>query len=133
MPQAQPPLDDRGLPAGYALDTEREITPREVAAKLEAGRHSGEDVLLVDCRQPAEWDITHIDGAVPVPLQQLPELFDEHLAGHEQREVIVYCRSGRRSLEFVSSLRRAGFPNARSMAGGVLLWNRDVRPGGPQY
>ena len=124
-----PPLDSRGLPEGYAFDPAREVTPREVKAKIE----SGEKMLLIDCRRPDEWEITHIEGAKLIPLQELPEYFDDEFGGHEDEQVIVYCRSGRRSLDFVASLARSGFTNARSMAGGMLLWNRDVSPGGPQY
>lgn len=128
-----PPLDDRGLPQGYRFDDQREVTPRELKARLDAGQQPGKDFLLIDCRRPDEWEITRIDGAKLIPLQELPEHFDDELAGHEEKDVIVYCRSGRRSLEFVDSLRREGFGKARSMAGGVLLWNHDINPGGPQY
>ena len=129
MSQAHPPLDDRGLPAGQPFDPAREVTPRQVKAKLDRG----EPVLLIDCRRPDEWEITHIEGARLIPLQELPEHFDDELAGHEDEQVVVYCRSGRRSLEFAAMLARQGFTNVKSMAGGILLWNRDVNPGGPQY
>jgi adenylyltransferase/sulfurtransferase len=129
----QPALDEKGLPVGYGFDPDKEVTPRQLKARLDAGEKPGEDFLLIDCRRPDEWEITHIDGATLVPLQELPELFDDHLAGHEDKDVVVYCRSGRRSMDFVTSLRRSGFEKARSMAGGVLLWNRDIQPGGPQY
>jgi adenylyltransferase/sulfurtransferase len=129
----QPALDEKGLPAGYRFDPDKEVTPRQLKARLDAGEKPGDDFLLIDCRRPDEWEITHISGATLVPLQELPELFDDHLAGHEDKDVIVYCRSGRRSLDFVTSLRRSGFARARSVAGGVLLWNRDIEPGGPQF
>lgn len=133
MNQPASALDENGLPAGYRLDPEREITPRQLKARMDAGTQPGKDLLLIDCRREDEWEITRIEGATLIPLQELPELFDDHLAGHEDDEVVVYCRSGRRSLDFVASLRRSGFTNAKSMAGGVLLWNRDINPGGPQY
>ena len=134
QPMSQPlPLDEKGLPPGYPFDPQREVTPRQLKQRLDAGEKPGADFLLVDCRREDEWQITHIEGATLLPLQELPELFDDHLAGNEDKEVIVYCRSGRRSLDFVASLRRSGFDNARSMAGGVLLWNRDIQPGRPQY
>jgi adenylyltransferase/sulfurtransferase len=47
--------------------------------------------------------------------------------------VIVHCRSGSRSLQFAQLLRQQGFKNVKSMAGGILLWNKDINPGGPQY
>ncbi len=133
MSQPDPTLDKSGLPPGYAFDPDREIAPRQLKAMLDAGSRPGRDFLLIDCRREEEWEITRIDGATLIPLQELPEYFDDHLAGHEEKDIVVYCRSGRRSLDFVASLRRSGFSKARSMAGGVLLWNRDVNPGGPQY
>ena len=122
-------LDEEGLPHGYALDARRELTPRAVKAKLDAR----EPFVFIDCRLPTERDITHIDGSELIPLQTLDRDFDDKLDGKEDQEVIVYCRSGQRSLQFVDYLRRQGFENARSMAGGILLWNKDVDPGGPQY
>ena len=125
----QPPLDDRGLPAGYAFDDDLEITPRQLKADLDAGQA----VRLIDARLPREWEITHIDGAELLPLQQLPALFDEKLAGREDQRIVVHCHHGGRSMQFVQMLRQAGFTNARSLAGGIAVWNRDVEPGGPQY
>ena len=55
------------------------------------------------------------------------------MKGHESEEVIVHCRSGARSMQFAKILKAQCFKNVKSMAGGVLLWNRDVNPGGPQY
>ena len=46
---------------------------------------------------------------------------------------IVHCKSGGRSLQFTDILRKQGFANVKSMAGGVLLWNKDINPGGPLY
>lgn len=121
-------LDENGLPPGYAYRPAWEITPRQVKAKLERG----ETFVFVDCRLPSEVQITTIDGSTLIPLQQLEQRFDE-LKGHEDDEVIVYCRSGGRSLQFVQFLRSHGFADAKSMAGGILLWNKDINPDGPQY
>lgn len=124
-----PSLDARGLPVGQPFDPEREITPREVKQKLDAG----EAVDLIDCRLPREHDLTHIEPSRLIPLQVFAQAFDEHLAGREDRQVVVYCRSGVRSLDFVEALRARGFTNARSMAGGINLWNSDIEPGGLVY
>ena len=123
------PLDDRGLPADYALDPERETTPRDVKARLDAG----ENLLLIDCRQPHEHDLVRLDHSVLIPLPEREDHFANELAGQEDREVVVYCRSGMRSLTFVDFLRERGFTNARSMAGGINLWNTDIEPGGLTY
>lgn len=121
-------LDERGLPIGYPFRKDWEITPREVKAMLDDGKK----FLLIDCRTPGEQQITTIDGARLVPLQQLEQRCVE-LKGHEDDEIVVYCRSGGRSLQFAHFLRSHGFGKVRSMAGGILLWNKDVKPNGPQY
>lgn len=127
-PAPDPSLDARGLPPGYAFKPDWEVTPREVKAKLD----KGEKFVFVDCRLPNERAITAIEGTTLIPLQQLGQRIGE-LRGHEDEEVIIHCRSGARSLQFAQLLKQNGFKNARSMAGGILLWNKDVNPGGPQY
>jgi adenylyltransferase/sulfurtransferase len=121
-------LDARGLPPGYDFKADWEVTPREVKASLD----KKESFVFIDCRLPNEHAITHIEGAKLIPLQQLGTRIAE-LKGHEADKVIVHCRSGARSLTFAQQLRQAGFKDVKSMAGGILLWNKDVNPGGPQY
>ncbi len=121
-------VDDRGLPPGYSFKPDWEVTPREVKALID----SGEKFYFVDCRLPNEYAITHIAGATLIPLQQITQ-HGEELKKHKDEKVVVHCRSGARSLQFVQILRQNGFPDAMSMAGGILLWNKDVVPGGPQY
>ena len=136
----QPMLDDRGLPPEYNFDPEWEITPRQVKRKLDAraaamataGTAETAGFELIDCRMPNEVAITTIEGSELIPLQHLSARIGE-LRGKEHDEVIVYCRSGGRSLQFAQTLKQQGFKNVKSMAGGVLLWNTDVRPDGPQY
>lgn len=123
-----PNLDERGLPLDYEFDEEWEITPRELKRKLDAG----ENFVFIDCRQPHEETITKIDGSRLIPLQTLGARIGE-LRGKENDEIIVYCRSGGRSLQFAQVLKKNGFKNVKSVAGGVLLWNTDINPGGPQY
>jgi adenylyltransferase/sulfurtransferase len=121
-------LDDRGLPPGYQFKPEWEVTPRDVKRMLD----KGEKFVFIDCRLPNEYDITHIDGAKLLPLQQLAQRFNEIKDQHGDK-VVVHCKSGGRSMQFVQALRQAGFKDAKSMAGGISLWNKDINPGGPQY
>lgn len=121
-------FDARGLPQGYPWQEEWEVTPRDVKAKLDA-KHK---FVFIDCRLPHEYAITKIEGAQLIPLQQINQHIDA-LRDHEDEEIIVHCRSGGRSLQFAEILKRQGFTNVRSMAGGVLLWNKTINPGGPQY
>jgi adenylyltransferase/sulfurtransferase len=57
----------------------------------------------------------------------------QSLKGHEGDEIAIHCKSGGRSLQVAQMLRQQGFKNVKSMAGGILLWNKDINPGGPQY
>lgn len=123
-----PGLDGRGLPPNYNFDTELEITPREVKKLID----DKADFVFIDCRRQNEWDITHIDGARLLPVQELGARIGE-FEGLEDKQIVVHCKSGGRSLQFTQILRQQGFDNVRSMAGGILLWNKDVNPGGPQY
>jgi adenylyltransferase/sulfurtransferase len=123
-----PSLDARGLPPGYAYDPEWEVTPREVKSLLD----QGDRFVFIDCRLPNEYQITNIPGAQLLPLQQIGQRIGE-LRGKEGEKVVVHCRSGGRSLQFAQILRQQGFKDVKSMAGGILLWNKDVNPGGPQY
>jgi len=123
-----PSLDARGLPPGHKFNPEWEITPRDVQKKLSAK----EKFVFIDCRLKNEWDITHIEGTTLLPVQQLAARIGE-LAGQEEAEIIVHCKSGGRSMQFAQMLKGQGFKNVKSMAGGILLWNRDINPGGPQY
>jgi sulfur-carrier protein adenylyltransferase/sulfurtransferase len=116
------------LPPGYAFKPDWEVTPRDVKQMLDRK----EDFYFVDCRLPNEHQITHIEGAKLIPLQQLAQRFDEIKDQHAEK-VVVHCKSGGRSLQFAQALRQAGFKDVKSMAGGILLWNKDVNPGGPQY
>ena len=127
-PAPAPNLDPRGLPPGYSFKPDWEITPREVKAMLD--KH--EPFYFVDCRLPNEYQITRIEGAELIPLQQLAQHRDK-LEPHRNEKIVVHCKSGGRSMQFTQALRQAGFKDVKSMAGGILLWNKDINPGGPQY
>jgi sulfur-carrier protein adenylyltransferase/sulfurtransferase len=90
------------------------------------------DFVFIDCRLPNEHAITHIEGTKLIPVQQLGQRIGE-LRGTEGKQVIVHCRSGARSMQFAQILKQQGWKDVKSMAGGILLWNKDVNPGGPQY
>jgi molybdopterin/thiamine biosynthesis adenylyltransferase/rhodanese-related sulfurtransferase len=121
-------LDDRGLPKAYPFKPDWEVTPRQVKQMLD----SGEKFFFVDCRLPNEFQITHIKGATLIPLQQIGQHLGT-LKEHQDEKIVVHCKSGGRSMQFTQALRSAGFKDVRSMAGGILLWNKDIEPGGPQY
>jgi adenylyltransferase/sulfurtransferase len=125
---SDPALNEKGLPPAYRLNAELEVTPREVKAMLDRN----EEFVFIDCRLPEEAAITRIEGAKLIPLQQLAQRFGE-FKGREGQKIVVHCKSGGRSMQFTQVLRQQGFKDVKSMAGGILLWNRDINPGGPQY
>src|SRR3990170_3154968 len=114
----KPVLDDRGLPPQYQLRPEVEVTPRQVRDWC---RQADADLVLIDCRTPAEHELVHIDDAVLVPLQQAAARVAD-LQPYADKKIVVYCHHGMRSMQMTMLLRRAGFPNAFSMAGGIDLW-----------
>lgn len=113
-------LDDRGLPPGKRLRSGMEVGPVEAQAMIADG------ALVVDVREPDEWKICRVDGAVLLPLgevdERADELEDEHGAD-ENTPIVVYCHHGVRSLTATALLQAKGLRGARSMAGGIDLWS----------
>jgi sulfur-carrier protein adenylyltransferase/sulfurtransferase len=104
-----------------------EILVEELRQEWDA---KGEDLVVVDVREPHEWDIVHIDGAQLIPLGQLPERINE-LDGHA--EIVTYCHKGSRSMKALEILKGAGFGKVRSLAGGIDAWAQRVEPGMARY
>lgn len=103
-----------------------EITPAEVKARLDRN----ETLLLVDVREPWEFNMCRIDGAKLVPLGSV----SSNLQMMEAAEsVVVYCHHGQRSLDAVAWLRQQGVEGALSMAGGIERWSREIDPKVPRY
>jgi rhodanese-related sulfurtransferase len=120
--QPAPKLDSRGLPPGYDFDETMEVTPRDYAAT----RGGPDEPLLIDCRTVEERQERVIEPSTFIPLQELNTKYQEQLSGEDpDRPVVVYCRSGRRSLTAANFLRSRGHRFVHSMAGGILLWEAD--------
>jgi adenylyltransferase/sulfurtransferase len=103
-----------------------EITPRELAARL----LEGADLDLIDVREQREWDLTHLEGSRLIPLGTLP---DSIATLDPSREIVVLCRSGKRSETAARQLQAAGFRKVKNLAGGLLRWSDDVDPKVPKY
>jgi len=106
----------------------RTITPRELKARLDRG----EEVALLDVREPQEFDLCRLPGSTLVPLGELPSKLSEL---DSTKELVVHCRTGKRSLQAIELLRQAGFSSARlvNLEGGIDAWARDVDPSMPRY
>ena len=102
-----------------------EITVEELKRK----RDAGEDLVLVDVREPHEVQICNLGGLL-IPLGDLPRRVHEL---DSARDIVVHCRSGPRSARAVAFLRQAGFKKARNLAGGILAWADRIDPRMPKY
>jgi adenylyltransferase/sulfurtransferase len=105
--------------------------PEVIVEQLRQERtEKGDGLVLIDVREPHEWEIAHIDGARLIPLGQLPDRITE-LDGHS--EIVTYCHKGSRSMKALEILRGAGFGKVRSLAGGIDAWAERVEPGMARY
>jgi rhodanese-related sulfurtransferase len=99
------------------------VTPQELADLL----GSGKKVALIDVREPAEWDINHIDGA-----QLIPQSLINSGAGLAEiprdRMPVLYCKTGVRSAEVLATVKKAGFADAVHLHGGIVAWAEQMQP-----
>jgi adenylyltransferase/sulfurtransferase len=103
-----------------------------LASELKAKMDAGEDFLLVDVREPAEYEIVQIPGSVLIPKGEI--LNGSALASLPQdRQIVLYCKSGVRSAEALAELKAAGLTNSVHVQGGVLAWQAQVDPSLPTY
>jgi adenylyltransferase/sulfurtransferase len=116
----------RHEPAPAAGLSEWEIDPLEVKAKM----NRGESFVLVDVREPHEYQICRIPGSRLIPIGELPKRVHELSSADE---IIAHCRSGIRSGKAVDFLKQAGFRKVKNMKGGILAWSDRVDPTVPKY
>lgn len=103
-----------------------EIAPRELAARLARG----DDLELIDVREPYEHRFASIPGARLIPLRGLEESLPTLDPG---RELVLVCHHGVRSLAAAELLRARGFDRVWNLTGGIDRWSDEVDPGVPRY
>ncbi len=101
------------------------IGPEELKRRLDAG----EEIFVLDVREPHEYQICNINGYL-LPLGDLPKRVNEL---DSSREIVAHCRSGVRSAKAVDFLRQAGFKKVKNLTGGILAWADKVDPKMPKY
>ena len=106
-----------------------EVSPQEIKQRLDAG----EKLHLIDVREPHEFALAKIEGAVLVPMRQVPGELRDLEARADQCPLIVYCHHGVRSLNVVAWLREQGVEACVSMAGGIEAWSITVDSSVPRY
>jgi adenylyltransferase/sulfurtransferase len=113
-------------PAPATAATATEIEPAEVKARID--RH--DNFVLVDVREPHEYQICNIGFARLIPLGQLPKRLNEL---NPDDDIVVHCKSGMRSAKAQELLKQSGFKNVLNMKGGILAWSDKVDPRVPKY
>jgi adenylyltransferase/sulfurtransferase len=105
-----------------------EITPTELKERLDRG----DRLTIIDVREPHEWEIGNLEpqGARLIPLGSLPQRLGEIDA---DEEIVLHCRSGKRSERALELLRSHGYPRLWNLRGGILAWSDEVDPSIPKY
>jgi sulfur-carrier protein adenylyltransferase/sulfurtransferase len=105
----------------------QEITAAELKRRMDAG----EDIQLIDVRQPDEYAFAKIEGARLIPLGEILQRMNEL---DESKETVVHCHAGMRSARAIDALQRSGFKgNLLNLRGGITAWSDEVDPSVPKY
>ena len=119
----RPQVDEPGKETGVA---NWEITSKELKRRLD----DGEDVLVLDVREPNEYQINKIDGSTLIPLGELPRRYQEL---DKTRPIVCQCKMGGRSAKAMEFLQSVGFDDVKNLQGGILAWIEAVDPSQPKY
>jgi sulfur-carrier protein adenylyltransferase/sulfurtransferase len=101
------------------VNAHQDITPAELNERLARG----EEIVLVDVREPYEWSAGHIENATHIPMNQIPQRLGEL---PNDRELVMICRSGGRSARVQMFLQQQGYTNVKNLVGGMQRWAREV-------
>lgn len=104
-----------------------EITATELKQKIDAG----ENVQIIDVREPKERDVARIPSSKLIPLGEIVKRMSEI---DSNIETVVHCKGGGRSARAIEELQRAGFSGKlKNLKGGITAWSNDVDPSVPKY
>lgn len=104
-----------------------EITATELRDRLERG----DDVQIIDVREPKEYEIARIPNSTLIPVSQVVARMDEI---DPTREAVLHCHAGGRSARAIEALKRAGFEGKLlNLRGGITAWSNEVDPSVPKY
>lgn len=114
--------------ANLVFEKSHEIIDEVPEVSVKQVLDNKENVLVIDVRTPEEWvsELGHIEGSV---LKTLGEPFESHVNTLDPSlEVVIICRSGRRSAGATLFMREKGFSNVYNMTGGMIAWNEASQP-----
>jgi len=103
--------------------------PQLTVKELKARRDAGDDIFLLDVREPYEVQIAQMGGTV-IPQNDVPQRLAEI---PRDREIVVHCRSGARSQRIAEFLKQSGYQNVVNLAGGILAWSDEIDPSVQKY
>jgi adenylyltransferase/sulfurtransferase len=121
-----------GIEPQPQADTEHTVTATQLATMLASRKAGLKDFDLVDVREPGEFDIVRIDGAVLIPQGRI-------LSGDawgdipQDRDIVFLCKAGTRSANVLAAAQKAGYRRVSHLDGGILSWVREVEPHKPVY
>ena len=99
-------------------------------AELQKKKKAGQPFLLIDVREPWEYETCRIEGAQLIPMRTIPANLQRL---DVDQDVICYCHHGQRSLDVAAWLRGQGIESAQSLAGGIDSWSMEIDPTVPRY
>ncbi len=119
-----------GIPQQAAEEAAQERLPEITPVQLKGRLDDGDDVFVLDVREPHEYEIARIEGTTLIPLGTLPEHVHEL---DSTADIVVHCKSGVRSGKAQRLLKEMGFSRVTNLAGGILRWSADVDATVPRY
>lgn len=115
-PSARPPDPE---PAALPAPSVKEMPVEELKAKLDRG----ETPLIIDVREPWEYDVVHLSQATLIPMNTIPDRMGEL---DKRAEIVVHCHHGARSWNVAAYMLQHGFTNVQNLTGGIDAWARRV-------
>lgn len=115
-----------GMPGTAETVAVPEISVAEVSRRLE----NGDRVVIVDVREPWEWQIAHLEQAVLIPVDEVPSRLEEL---DPSWDIVVHCHTGQRSARVTEYLIKQGYTKVKNMTGGIRAWAREIDPGMASY
>jgi len=119
-----------GIPQAKEAEEHEAPVPAITATELKAKQDRGDSFVLLDVREPFEYDICRIPGSRLIPLGQLPSRMRELDSADE---IVLQCKTGGRSARALKLLQEAGFGKLANLEGGITAWSDEVDPKVPKY
>ncbi|HEX8492383.1 MAG TPA: rhodanese-like domain-containing protein [Pyrinomonadaceae bacterium] len=108
-----------------------QLMPEMTATELKQRLDQGDDIQIIDVREPNEYQFARLPNSVHIPLGQILNRMSEIDAS---RETVVHCKMGGRSAKAIEALKRAGFTGQLiNLKGGITAWSNEVDPSVPKY